>query len=195
MHPLSAFSLAALALLVLPAAAPAPLMTPSRDVDVTYTIIAPTPPGAPAHPALTERMRWDVANGRYRVDPPTPGMWMVVNNHSHTMTVVREAEHEALVLPRATPPQPSDAAKPVYTQSGTATVAGQTCTVWSTTDARGEEVRSCVTADGVLLRATIAGHTVVEAKSVSYGPEPASVFAVPTGFAVKNAPATPPHTP
>ena len=198
MRPLPTAALAAFSLLVLTAAGDAPLMTPSRDVDVTYTITAPVSATTPARPSLTERMRWDTAGGRYRVDPPTPGMWMVVDEHAHTMTVMREAEHEALVMPRSATSHagPGAASGRTYERRGTDTVAGQPCTVWRTTDDRGTEVLSCITADGVLLRASVGGHTVIEAKSVAYGPEPASVFAVPEGFRVAHPPVMPsPHAP
>ena len=71
---------ALLALLCLPLAARAeapPLLVPTRDVDVVYRM--PPPPGAatPAAttPAPTQRLRWNVADRRLRVDPPGEGVF------------------------------------------------------------------------------------------------------------------------
>jgi hypothetical protein len=46
----------------------------------------------------------------------------------------------------------------------------------------------CITADGVLLRFLVDGQIVSEARSVSYGPQPAELFQVPAGYAPLLAP-------
>lgn len=94
-------------------------------------------------------------------------------------------------------PTPVPATGTGYERRGTDTVAGVPCTLWQTTDLRGSVVLACITADGVLLRASVGGHPVIEAKTVTYGPQPASLFAVPEGYhVVQHPPAGPsPHAP
>ncbi len=174
-------ALAVVATLVAPAPLSQPLMAPTRDVAVTYAIAAP---GAGRSGAtLSERMRWDAAGRRYRVDPPTPGMWMVVNRAQHTLTLVRPAAREAVVLPELSSSAPLPAAGGKgFIRGGRRVVAGVACTNWRTTDRRGEAVVACFTADGVLLRASVGGFAVLTATAVHYGAQPLTLFAVPAGF-------------
>jgi hypothetical protein len=46
----------------------------------------------------------------------------------------------------------------------------------------------CTTADGVLLRLVVDGRTVMEARSVSYGPQAAELFQVPSNYSPALAP-------
>ncbi|HTW29712.1 MAG TPA: hypothetical protein VME92_21490, partial [Acetobacteraceae bacterium] len=72
-----------------------------------------------------------------------------------------------------------------FTRIGSATVAGQPCVVWQmqATDGNGT---GCVTADGVILRASgsdVKGQKGgVDALTVSYHPLPDSLFGPPPGF-------------
>ena len=57
-------------------------------------------------------------------------------------------------------------------------IAGLHCTDWTWT----EDVEThtvCATADGVLLRLVVDGATIMQARSVSYGPQAAELFQVP----------------
>jgi hypothetical protein len=61
------------------------------------------------------------------------------------------------------------------------------CTDWSWT----EDVEThtvCATPDGVMLRLVVDGHTVIEARSVSYGRQAAKLFQVPPDYAPALAP-------
>jgi hypothetical protein len=66
-------------------------------------------------------------------------------------------------------------------------VASLHCIDWSWTE--DVETRTvCITADGVLLRFVVDGRIVSEARSVSYGPQPAELFQVPRGHSPLLAP-------
>lgn len=71
------------------------------------------------------------------------------------------------------------------TRSGTCSVAGETGAEWTVTPSDGGAAKtSCVTSDGVILRATDGGVTTWEATSVQRGPQSAELFALPAGVQV-----------
>ncbi len=155
-----------------------PPITPLRDVDVTYTIPQPIQGG----PALTQRMRWSVESGRLRVDPPSPGLYMIVDYRAKRMAVVKDSERAVLDLNAAAPGLPGAASNASFTRQGADQAAGLACTNWQTTDARGHPTVICLTVDGVMLRASEDGHTLVEAARVTYGPQDPAAFAPPEGY-------------
>ncbi len=170
------------ALLAVLLAAPAsaadhPPIMPQRDVDVTYQVAQPVQGG----PALSQRMRWSVANGRLRVDPPSPGLYMIIDYATKRMSVVKPADRAVLDLPTSAPGLPGAPAG-AYTRQDNAVVAGLPCTNWLTADAGGQPTLLCLTTDGVMLRASQAGQTLLEATTVSYGPQDPAVFTAPEGF-------------
>jgi hypothetical protein len=150
------------------AAAETPPRLPLRDVDVTYRVPVPVTQGT----AILQRFRWSASLRTQRLDLPTSGTWMLLDYAHHTMTAVRDETREAAVQPA--PPEPGGALLP----GGRDTVAGLACTEYRAGD--GSQI--CLTADGVLLRVERDGRTVLEAASVRYGPQDASVFAVPAGY-------------
>ena len=173
---------AALPLLLAVAAAPdRPPPTPTRDVDVVYMMVQPDAPGGPR--VLEERMRWAAAAGLLRLDPPTPGMWVVMDTRAHRVATVREAERSVLELDSAQAmigPAPPAGAR--FERRGADTVAGLACTEWQTSDLTGAATLACITADGVLLRASGAGRVLVEALHVSFAPQEAAVFRIPADY-------------
>lgn len=173
-----------LAALLLPLAARAqerPIVVPTRDVDITYHA-----------QDIEQRMRWLAAGHRLRIDPPGAGMFMVVDYDTHRMAMVRPSDRKAVEM--AAPLGMPGAAQPGgnYVRAGTDTVAGLPCTDWRTHDNGGGDATVCFTADGVMLRARVAGKTIVEATSVAYGPQNPADFAVPPGFQVLTPPDPPP---
>ena len=157
-----------------------PATIPTRDVDVTYEIFGSS--GGAAQ-MLSERMRWDVAAGRMRVDPPTSGVYMLLDYRSHRLVAVREAERTFIEMDAggatATPGVGRNA---TFRKLGAGTVAGVGCTEWDTRDSGGKPVLVCLTNDGVLLRARDVDRTLISAASVTYGPADPSAFAPPAGF-------------
>lgn len=159
-------------------AAERPPEMPTRDVDVTYRMAAPRPDAPP----LAQRMRWDVADRRLRVDPPSAGLYMIVDYGARRMSLVRGADRKVLDMEAGGRRLPGENAGAGFTRLGTAEVAGMGCTLWRTTDSAGQPVEACITADGVLLRARREGHTLVEAVSVAYGHQDPAIFAIPAGY-------------
>jgi hypothetical protein len=174
-------SIAILLLLSCPAVALAqekPPITPQRDVDITYTMAQPIQGGPP----LSQRMRWSVAAGKLRVDPPSPGLYMIVDYHAKRMAVVKDSERAVLDLNAAAPGLPGAPSGAAFTRGSVDQAAGLACTNWQTTDARGHPTQICITADGVLLRASEDGHTLLEATRVAYGAQDPAAFLPPDGY-------------
>lgn len=181
---LSAAVLAASCLPVSARADAAPLLIPTRDVDVVYRM--PVPPTAPAPalaaPAPTQRLRWHVADRRLRVDPPGEGVFMIVDYAARRMQMVEIGPRTVVDMP--TPPGlgAAAAAGTRFERLGEATVAVTPCTEWRTTDMQGSATTVCLTADGVLLRAASGGRVMIEATRVSYKPQDTVLFQVPEGY-------------
>ncbi len=155
-----------------------PPIIPLRDVDVTYTMAQPVKGG----PALSQRMRWSVATGRLRVDPPARDLYMIVDYRTKRMAVVKDSARAVLDLNAAGQGLPGADAHAAFTRGQADQAAGLACTDWQTTDARGLPVVICLTDDGVLLRASQDGHVLLEAASVHYGPQDPAAFVPPDGY-------------
>ncbi len=155
-----------------------PVLIPSRDVDIVYMMVQADARGARV---VEERMRWAAGTGMLRVDPPTPGMWVVVDTRAKRMATVRDGERSVLEID-STQAMPAPAPGAAFENSGTDTVAGTPCTEWQTRDATGTPTLVCITADGVLLRAIATGRVLVEALHLAYVPQDAAVFRIPEGY-------------
>jgi hypothetical protein len=164
-----------------------PTTTPARDVDITYRVAGPKGPGS-----AEQRVRWDVADSRQRIDPPLPGLHIIIDTRTHHLASVRDAEKLALEID-----QGDIAAVPGgdghYLRRGAATVAGLPCTVWQAGEAAGTP-ELCFTDDGVLLRVATSGQVVAEAVRVSYAPSNPADFQVPEDYrrVVRQPPPAPP---
>ncbi len=176
-HP-AALCLAGLTLLAAPLARAQdqPATAPTRDVDVTYRLAA-SEGGAPA----VQRVRWQVATGRQRIDPPAAGLHIIVDPRAHRLASVRDAEKIALEIDQSEIAPLGGTAASHYARRGDANVAGIACTVWQAGDADGAPLL-CFTGDGVLLRVATAGHVVAEAVSVTYTPSNPADFEIPPGY-------------
>jgi len=161
-------------------AADHPPTRPTRDVDVVYQTVRDV---AGRQQVLSQRTRWAVSLGKERVDPPTAGLYMLVDFKTRKLMAVRPAQREMFVVDAgAALETPGAASGGSFTPAGSDTVAGLACSQWSTRDASGQPAVICLTADGVLLRATSGDHVLVEATSVAYGPMDPALFDAPAGF-------------
>lgn len=158
-----------------PAHAQQPTLAPTRDVDITYRLAGPQ--GAP--PA-EQRVRWDVAGGRQRIDTPTPGLHIVVDRRTHHLASVRDAEKLVLEFDQSGM-QPPPGVATLYVRRGNATVAGLACTIWQLADAAGTP-QMCLTDDGVLLRVESGGQVAAEATRVVFGPSDPADFTIPLDY-------------
>jgi hypothetical protein len=170
--------MAAVALLCLGAGADRPQLRPTRDVDVTYVL------DTRGGPSLRERLRWDVAAERLRIDPPTAGLYVIIDLKARRMSTVRAADQTVIetAAPASATGLPDNAASGA-TRQGESVVAGLACTDWSVTDAAGEPMTVCLTQDGVLLRAGTTTRTLLTATSVQYGPVDPAAYQVPADYA------------
>jgi hypothetical protein len=171
----------------IPAFADQPLLRPARDVDVTYR--APAGAQQPKARVLEQRVRWLVAAHLMRIDPPTPGMFVILDYVARRMNVVREANRSVIEMtaPEEVAGVAGAAGTGSYLRRGTDTVAGLPCTDWETRDRDGREVVVCMTNDGVLLRARSDGGILVSASAVHYAPQDPGVFQVPPGYTHRSA--------
>jgi hypothetical protein len=158
-----------------------PPTIPTRDVDVTYRMVS-------GDKVLHQRMRWRTDDKLLRVDPPTPGLYMVVNYGLHKLAVVRPEQHEILEADAVGMSLPGANANAQFTRRGGAQIDGLACTEWDTTDAAGQPTTVCLTADGVLLQASLGGHVVMEAEQVAYTPQDQSLFQLPQDYRVQSLP-------
>lgn len=167
-----------------PAAAAAqdrPVLSPTRDVDVVYMMVQADAPGGPR--VVEERMRWAAAAGKLRIDPPTRGLWVVMDTASRRIATVRDGERSVLEIESAqAAPVPLPQAGASFVRRGTDSVAGVRCTEWQTTDVTGAPTLACLTDDGVLLRASGAGRVLVEALHLTYAPQDPAVFRIPDDY-------------
>lgn len=166
-----------------------PFVVPQRDVDILYAM--PVPAASPVpETAATQRMRFSASLGRQRIDPPTPGTYMITDYAAGRLIVVQPAQRLATTLPAPGGPiaAPGRRATGAYSRLGPQTIAGAGCTDWATRDVTGHESVVCLTEDGVMLRAMQAGQLLVQAVHLDYAVQPAALFAVPDGYRTQMPP-------
>lgn len=153
-----------------------PVLLAKRDFAITYK---PIKDGAD-----TVRLYWHAASKKLRMDMPGVG-WSVTDHVAGSGFLVAEEAKRIMDMPdnvRRNQLGPSPDAK--FTRLGAERIAGHDCTSWSYIDQRAKGT-ICLTADGVMLRsqATLAGlEGGMEAVSVSYDPQPTSLFEAPAGY-------------
>lgn len=180
-------TLPALVLLIGPALAQEatsqrPELRPTRDVDVTYRT-APLPSSA-GERVLEQRLRWSAASQLMRIDPPTSGLYVIIDYSARRMSTVRAADRSVIDMaaPEGVVGMASGSSRAAYMRQGDEQVAGLACADWQTTDSEGRQAKVCVTADGVLLRAAANGKVLLTAVSVRYAQQDPSVFATPSDY-------------
>ncbi len=157
-----------------------PPLQPTRDVDITYSIVRPD--GS----KIRERVRWSAGQQLERVD-----------GSDRSSTIFNRGSGEIILLvpgSRTFRKLEGAARGPIEMEQGAALtrgadakVAGLHCTDWSWTK-DGEEHTVCATGDGVLLRLTIGAKTMVQAQSVTYRQQRADLFDVPKDYTPALAP-------
>ncbi len=190
------FILGGLALLVFaPARAPqaaamqdVPALRPTRDVAVIYHIhIVGSPPPSGIEQAHTVRMVWGDRGQELRVEIDRQPSVALIDFTQQRVTMLIEPQRLAIEFtldPRLIPGFviPADAS---VTRAGNGTVAGHACEIWKLSGPHGTG-EACITNDGLVLRAAgsmdNAGTGRLEAVSVTYGPQPASLFVPPADF-------------
>jgi|SRR5271169_1333305 len=176
--------LAVLAILLVgpaPRAEEQPQLLPTRDVDITYDVTRP-----PQTKKIRERVRWLASEHLERIDGPDRST-TIIDHGANEITLLTPARRTYSKLNGASrrplDPEPGVALK----RGNEAVVAGLHCVDWSWT----EDVEThtvCATPDGVLLRLTVDGKTVKEARSVNYAPQKPELFQVPPDYTPALAP-------
>ena len=144
-------------------------------------------------PAVIQRVRYSVAGSRQRVDPPGPGTYMLTDYTTGLLTMVQPDQHLATTIPAPGGPVAAhgERAHGTYARLDDSRIAGFSCTDWRTQDDAGQESVVCLTEDGVLLRAMQGMRILVQAQTVSYGPQDPSLFTVPAGYRLQQPPTAP----
>jgi hypothetical protein len=175
----------AAAVILVAAAAPAlaedhPPLMPTRDVDIIYKITRPH------QPAINERARWLASEDLERIDGPDKST-TIFDARKEEITLLNSANRTYRKL-EGTPRRPAGPEKGVVlTRGGESVIAGLRCTDWSWAQDV-ETHTACLTPDGVLLRLIVDGKTVMQAQSVSYGPQKPEFFEVPPNYQPALAP-------
>ncbi len=146
-----------------------PALVPTRDVDVTYR-------SQPGDTPVEQRSRFSAAAQRTRLDLPTPGLFSIMDYRTSVLSLVSVADRRVLETKRA------PGAAGGYVRRGEDVVAGLPCTEWEIRDSVGQPAITCVTADGVMLRARRGAQVLAVATRVAYGPQDGALFDVPAGF-------------
>lgn len=174
-------TVAALVLSLLPVAAQArPALRPMRDTVVQYRVTDPV-----GQQTSEVTIHYASHGRRMRIEPAGRPSYMIVDRIAERMEVVLTAQHMYIDVPY----DPGAMMKfedpnAQFTQHGSDTVAGLRCTVYDVQSQRGSG-QICLTKDGVMLRARGQGARrggSLEAISVQYTPQPASLFVPPAGF-------------
>jgi hypothetical protein len=157
-----------------------PKLLPTRDADVRYDVTRPQ------QPKVRERVRWLAGEHLERVDASGRST-SIFDRDAHVVTLLTPATRTFRKLDKAPrrPSEPEPGA--LLGRGGEAVVAGLPCTDWSWTE-DGEKHTVCATADGVILRLIVDGQTLIEARSVKYGPQKADLFRVPANYTPALAP-------
>ncbi len=167
-------------------AADQPLLRPSRDVAIVYRAEGTADAhGAPQSHMI--RMFWGNGGEALRVELDAQPIVALVDFKNQRMEmligsrqVMLETKLDPALVPGFVLPAGAKAVR-----AGSDTVAGLGCAVWRLTGPQGSGT-ACVTDDGVVLRAdgrAERGSGRLEAMSVTYATQPASLFAAPPGFA------------
>ena len=123
---------------------------------------------------------------RERIDGPDEST-TIFDRKAHEVTLLNPAGRTFRTLEGSPRQPPEPATGLALKRGGDSIIAGLHCTDWTWT----EDVEThtvCVTADGVLLRLVVDGATIMQARSVSYGPQAAELFQVPTSYSPALAP-------
>ncbi len=174
---------ALLSLCALPALAQdRPALYPTRDVAVTYRITGAQARQAGPMQSLT--IAWLAAAQTMRMDMAGMGYMIADHRNQRGFMVVEQARMIMDVPLQQALQQYGPTESATYRRTGTDTVAGIACTVWSFED-RGNNGTACVTNEGVMLRAQGGSQGQsggMEATQVAFGAQDPARFARPQGY-------------
>jgi hypothetical protein len=162
-----------------------PPAQPSRDVTVEYSLLDSDNPKELAR-ARPLKVYWAKGGAKMRIQMLDERAYVVLDRDTKRMTLVLLDQQGYIELPYDAQRLTGFTVPPglALVRGDSVIVSGNACTLWHAKFNQGNG-NLCVTDDGVLLRAQ--GYDVnhrgdLEATSIIYGPQPASVFAPPADF-------------
>ena len=183
-------------------AAAAPLLKPTRDVEVEYRTSgmpaamthgmpgnggAPAAPGASGEGTLT--IHYAAATRRLRIEGPLGRGYAIVDGNAKRMIMVMTQQQMYMEMPREVMGDRDmftelESPNAQFTRLGTETIAGLRCTNYDVSNGE-RKGQICLTEDGVWLRArgNEGDHRrEMEAVKVTYVAQPAALFEPPPDF-------------
>ena len=172
----------AVVLACLPASALAatPLLAPTRDVVVDYTVHPRD------HADLAVQVSVQAGGAHLRITSADLPTAFLVDRPAHLATILLPfLKLYATVGIGQYDPQETVLRQARFERHGRAMVAGLACTNWTAASPQGEAA-ACISDDGVILRGTAADANgrlgAVQATMVQYGPLPSELFRRPAGY-------------
>ncbi len=168
------------AMIATPAVAAVPLLVPTRDVTVTYSVRPRD------YAPLQVRVSIAAGGNRLRITAENLPTAFLVDRREHVATILLPMlKMFATVNIGEYDPQDTVLRGAHFERHGTETIAGRACTDWTAVSAQGIAA-ACITGDGVILRGHAANHHgeigAVMASTVEYGALPPALFERPPGF-------------
>lgn len=153
-----------------------PKLLPDRDVDITYRVTDRS--DAP----IKQRVRWLATDHLQRIDGP--GNTFVLADRTTTYVTIVSPRTKSYLKVAEPAGGLFKADHPgSLTRGGTSNVVNLACTEWTWISASTQKPRTlCATDDGVMLRTTEDGRTLVEATAVTYRRVKPETFRVPNGY-------------
>ena len=158
-----------------------PKLLPTRDVDVRYDVTRPQ------QPKVRERVRWLAGEHLERVDASGRST-SIFDRDAHVVTLAHAGDPDVPEI--GSGPAPAVGAGAGRRASSAAPRrSSRDCLAPTGLGRRtGKQHTVCATADGVILRLIVDGQTLIEARSVKYGPQKADLFRVPANYTPALAP-------
>ncbi len=153
-----------------------PKLLPDRDVDITYLV------SDRSDKPIKQRVRWLAADHLQRIDGP--GSTVILADRTTTyITILSPRTKSYLKVEEPAGGLFATDKAGSFTRSGMSTVAHLPCNEWAWTDASTQKPRTlCATEDGVMLRTTEDGRTLIEAATVTYRQVKPQTFQIPNGY-------------
>jgi hypothetical protein len=159
------------------------VMQPTRDVVVDYHVAGVAPAQGRSD---TVRMYFTEHGTKLRIEPVGQPNYSIMDRTAKRMVIVMPTQHIYMEMPYdPRRVMAFESADVTFSKRGTDTIAGIGCTIYDTTR-QNLSGQVCLSDDGLLLRAKsndpAQAGAGVEATQVTYGPQPASLFAPPPDF-------------
>jgi hypothetical protein len=163
-----------------------PIILPSRDVAVSYTVQIPNRPDA------SYNLAYSAASELARIDDPAHGTYFLINLPASSAELVVPALHSIVAAPTLADlgAQIRGADNAHFTPLGSGAYAGTSCNNYLVQNPQGSG-HACITPDGVILffsGQNAQGSATITATNIAYAPQDPVNFAPPDGFSSINLP-------